>query len=112
MCAPLTAHRLACCRAAGNIHDGGQGMGVRRKGEELGTSAIRRKTLSRTGIVEGRASWSSVSDLRQQASGWKHETSRPRKSTSMTEGKAEYDGGYGKTVISQRSATANHSLET
>jgi hypothetical protein len=35
-----THHRLARRRATGKIHDGGHGMGVRRKGEELGTSAI------------------------------------------------------------------------
>lgn len=42
-------------------------MGVRRKGEELGTSAIERETLSHTVMVKGRPMWSSVSDLQQQA---------------------------------------------
>jgi hypothetical protein len=67
MCAGVSMLRFTRCRTAGNDHGGGHGMGARRKGEELGTSAIGLETLSHMGMVVGMARWSSVSDLGQQA---------------------------------------------
>ena len=108
MHAGLNVHRSAHCRAAGNIQDGGHGKGARRKGEELGTSAIERETLRYTRtMMAGRCGHQAMACRAGRVVVWKQEAWRLE-----GRGAEKHDDGEGEVVIRRRLATARQGLET